>query len=397
MLSAIKFNNLNSVAAFTRSKLISNFCLITTCSQQHQTNKSQDQLKLVAVAEAKRFIVDCLAAVDSPKDHAQAQADLLVEADYRGHFSHGMNRLEMYVNDLRCDLTDGHAVPKILKENGATAWVDGCNGLGAVVGNFSMQLAIEKAKTNGIGIVTAKGSNHYGIASWYGLQAVKEGLIGISMTNTSPLLSPTRSRSAALGTNPITVCAPGKNGDDFLFDMATTTVALGKIEIQRRKKAPIPLGWAQGPDGKETTDAEVAYDATCLMPLGGSELNSGYKGYGLAATVELFCGILSNANFATKVRKWNGDPRIANLGQCFIAIDPECFAPDFTDRLSELHHILRCLDRVDESKPVLIPGDPERAHMAKVDEMGGVGYLENQIITCNTLSNELKVKQIQFV
>lgn len=156
-------------------------------------------------------------------------ADLLIEADYRGHFSHGMNRLEMYINDLQAKTTDGNAVPFILKETPATAWVDGNNALGAVVGNFCMDLAMKKAKETGVGWVAAKGGNHYGIAGWYALKAIEQGLIGMSVTNTSPLMSPTRSKSAALGTNPISVGAPGLNGDSFVLDMATTAVAVGKV------------------------------------------------------------------------------------------------------------------------------------------------------------------------
>lgn len=293
-------------------------------------------------------MVDCFVAANTPLAHAQAMADLLVEADYRGHFSHGMNRLEMYINDLCKNSTAGDAVPEILKENAATAWVDGKNGLGAVVGNFCMDLAIKKAKEVGVGWVCAKRSNHYGIAGWYSLRAINAGMIGMSMTNTSPLMSPTRSTGAALGTNPITVGAPANNGDSFVLDMATTAVAVGKIEIQRRKNEPLPSGWAQDPNGNPTTDANVGFETGCLMPLGGSELTSGYKGYGLGAMVELFCGVSAGANFSTKVRKWThmGADSEADLGQCFVAIDPESFAPGFSDRLSEMNQILRGMPTV---------------------------------------------------
>lgn len=139
------------------------------------------------------------------------------------NYSHGMNRLEMYVNDLLINSTDGGAVAQIIKETPATAWVDGNNGLGAVVGEYCMGLAIKKAKNVGVGWVCAKRSNHYGIAAYYTLMAEKEGLIGISMTNTSPLMSPTRSLEAALGTNPISFAAPANNGDKFV---------LGKLNLR---------------------------------------------------------------------------------------------------------------------------------------------------------------------
>uniref|UniRef100_A0A1A9WHK1 Malate dehydrogenase n=1 Tax=Glossina brevipalpis TaxID=37001 RepID=A0A1A9WHK1_9MUSC len=221
---------------------------------------------------------ECI-AFDVPQNHAEQQADLLVAADYRGHLSHGMNRLEFYLNDLSKKATDGAAVAKVLKESPATAWVDGCNGLGAVIGNFCMDLAIEKAKTVGVGWVCAKNCTHYGIAAWYPLRAIKEGFVGISMANTSPLMTPTRAKKAAIGTNPLAVGVPAGNGH-FLLDMATTAVALGKIEIQRRKGENLPAGWALDSEGLPTIDTDVALRKPSLMPLGGFELNSGYKGYG---------------------------------------------------------------------------------------------------------------------
>ncbi|XP_053661872.1 uncharacterized oxidoreductase YjmC [Anopheles marshallii] len=368
---------------------------------QHRNMSSSVAAKqgLVAVEEARRFMVDCLVKSKTPLAHAKQQADLLLEADYRGHFSHGMNRLEMYINDLHKNACSGEAVPTILNETPATAWVDGNNGLGAVVGNFCMDLAIRKAKEVGVGWVCAKRSNHYGIAGWYTLRAMDSGCIGMSMTNTSPLASPTRSKEAALGTNPISVGAPGKDGDGFVLDMATTAVAVGKIEMQRRKNEPIPVGWAQGPDGHPTTDASVAFDTACLMPLGGTEVTSGYKGYGLGAMVEVFCGILSGANYATKIRKWThaGADSEADLGQCFVAINPACFAPGFEGRLSDLNSILRNMPMTDPNHPVLVAGDPERMHMAKVDKDGGLPYHVNQIKTCTELSERLGVKPIDVI
>lgn len=294
-------------------------------------------------------MADCFVALETPRKNAELMADLLVSADYRGHFSHGMNRLEMYLNDLATKSIDGAAEPTVLSETPATAWVDGQNGLGAVVGKFCMDLAIKKAKTVGVGWVCAKRSNHYGIAGWHTIHAKQEGLIGVSMTNTSPLLCPTRSLKPALGTNPISLAAPANNGDSFVLDMATTAVAVGKIELQRRKGEPIPAGWAQGPDGNVTTDSNLAFETGCLMPLGGAEITSGYKGYGLASLVEILCGISAGAHYGTHVRKWTltgaAEPD-TNLGQVFIAVDPNCFAPGFTDRMSDMNDTLRNLPPV---------------------------------------------------
>ncbi|KAL7046887.1 hypothetical protein ACKWTF_002730 [Chironomus riparius] len=360
---------------------------------------SEEKIGLVPIEETRRFMTDCFLKSKCSPENAKAMADLLAEADYRGHFSHGMNRLEMYINDLHKNSTDGNVIPEVLKESPATAWVDGKNGLGAVVGNFCMDLAIKKAKEVGVGVVTARRSNHYGIAGWYTMRAMHEGLIGMSGTNTSPLMTPTRSMEAGLGTNPLSFAAPADNGDSFVLDMATTAVAVGKIEIQRRKGEPIPHGWAHDSKGNLTTDASVAFESACLAPLGGSEITSGYKGYGLGAMIEVLCGILSGSLFSNKVRKWThfGSDAEADLGQFFIAIDPSCFAPGFTGRLSEMNDILRNLTPVDPEKPVLLAGDPEKNHMKKVDSDGGVRYTPNQIQTCTNLSQRLDVSPIKFI
>ena len=304
--------------------------------------------RLVTVLESKRFIIDCFTASRTSEAHAKEMADLLVEADYRGHFSHGMNRLEMYINDLHRNTCDGMVKPTILNDTPATAWVDGNNGLGAVVGNFCMDLAMEKARKVGVGVVSAKGSNHYGIAGWYTIRAQKNGLIGFSMTNTSPLMTPTRSNTAALGTNPISFAAPANDDDSFVLDMATTAVAVGKIEMKRRTNEPCPLGWAQDSQGRPLTDPHEAFDASRLLPLGGSEETSGFKGYGLGAMVDILCGVLAGGNYSTHIRHWllDGADERPNLGQFFMALNPACFAPGFTDRVSDLNGILRNMPRV---------------------------------------------------
>ncbi|WAR24475.1 MDH-like protein, partial [Mya arenaria] len=212
----------------------------------------------VPKSEVERFIIDCMIKVGTKRDHAVSLANNLMTADYRGHYSHGLNRLgisgfmiimycDMYVHDIQSGITVSDAEPKIVKETAATAFVNGNNVLGPVVGNLCMQTAIKKAKES---------SNHYGIAGWYAMQAT-----------------------------------PAKNGDSFVLDMATSTVALGKV----------------------STEPKSVLNGGGLMPLGGAEETGGYKGYGLAMMVEIFCGILSNASYGPNVRRWKNTDRIANL------------------------------------------------------------------------------------
>ncbi|VDO27960.1 unnamed protein product [Heligmosomoides polygyrus] len=161
--------------------------------------------------------------------HCEQLADVLVEADVRGQYSHGLNRIDMYIRDVAKKVCCPDGTPKILKEQAGTAWVDGNNLLGPVVGNFCMDLAIKKAKEAGVGWVVAKGSNHFGICGWYVMRAMREGLLGMCFTNTSPVMFPTRAAVKALGTNPLSLGANGTGGDSYLLDMATSAVAIGKV------------------------------------------------------------------------------------------------------------------------------------------------------------------------
>ncbi|KAH1014747.1 hypothetical protein HUJ05_012579 [Dendroctonus ponderosae] len=349
---------------------------------------------ITPLAEAKRFMKDCFLAVGASADNAETVATNLLEADYRGHYSHGMNRLDMYIRDIQHGTTDATVSPVTLNETVATAHLDGRNGLGAVVGKRAMEIAISKAKDVGIGLVVAKGSNHYGIAGMYALQAIEQGLIGLSVTNTSPLMTPTRAKQATLGTNPLSLGAPGRKGDNFVLDMATTAVALGKIEIAKRKGEPIPEGWALNDAGIPESNPSIAYKYAKLMPLGGTEVNSGYKGYGLGMLVEIFCGILSGSSYGPHVRRWGTSHAVANLGQAFMAINPAVFAPGFEDRLQDLMTYLREMEPVDSGKPVLVHGDKEKAHMEKVHAEGGLRYVPNQHKTNAILAEELKIAQM---
>ncbi|KAH9635831.1 hypothetical protein HF086_002391 [Spodoptera exigua] len=377
----------------------------------------------VKLEEVRRFMEDSLKAVGAPESEAKAHADLLMHADTVGHYSHGLNRLEFYINDCQSKACVPTAKPEILKESGATAWVDGHNALGATVGNFCMDLAIKKAK---------EWSNHFGMAGYWALQAEREGLIGLAFTNSSPIMVPTRSKKRALGTNPIAMAAPAADGDKVVVDMATTTVAMGKIEVQIHKEEPLPpvtsssckseatlCGLSFNPAmglviigsysitlsvTKKTIHSELtvfyqAFQAGHLMPLGGEEKTSGYKGYALSAMVELFCSGLSGSKSTHNIRGWElesnqGPP---DLGQCFAAINPECFAPGFVDRASDCLNTWRNLEPIDPSLPVLAPGDKEHHIGEATLAKGTVNYPQKQLEAMETMAKRIGVKPIQVV
>ncbi|XP_028307556.1 uncharacterized protein LOC114466187 [Gouania willdenowi] len=342
----------------------------------------------------KSFIEKCMVAVGTKEHHARSLAEVLVEGDHRGHYSHGLNRMDMYVKDIKSGICAKDGEPVVEKESASTALVDGKNLLGPVVGNFCMSLAMKKAKEVGVGWVVAHGSNHYGIAGYYAMQALKDNMIGMSFTNTSPLVVPTRAKECTIGTNPISVAAPAKDGDSFVLDMATSAVALGKVELHDRRGDVIPEGWGCDAQGKLTTNPKEVLNGGGLVPIGGSEATGGYKGYGLGMMVEVFCGILAGANYSNNVRTWKVTDKVANLGQCFVAINPENFAPGFPDRMTDLLSIQRGLDPADPDAPVLVAGDPERTNMKKCQKSGGISYHISVVNYMNDCAQKLGVSPL---
>lgn len=349
---------------------------------------------LIKKTEVQSFIERCMTAVGTKPHHAQSLAEVLVEGDHRGHYSHGLNRMDMYVKDIKSGICAKDGEPVVEKESAATALVDGKNLLGPVVGNFCMNLALKKAKEAGIGWVVAHGSNHYGIAGYYSMQALKENMIGMSFTNTSPLVVPTRGKECTLGTNPISVAAPANDGDSFVLDMATSAVALGKVELNDRRGDEIPVGWGLDCDGKMTSDPKRVLNGGGLVPIGGCEATGGYKGYGLGMMVEVFCGILAGAEYSKHIRTWKVTDKVANLGQCFVAINPENFAPGFNDRMSDLLNIQRTMEPADPDAPVLAAGDPERTNIQKCEAMDGISYHLNVVKHMNDCATKIGVKQL---
>ncbi|XP_064168141.1 uncharacterized oxidoreductase YjmC-like [Anguilla rostrata] len=346
---------------------------------------------LITQREVQSFIEGCMVAVGTKPGHAKSLAEVLVEGDHRGHYSHGLNRMDMYVKDIQTGICEKDGEPTIDKESAATALVNGNNLLGPVVGNFCMDLAIRKAREVGIGWVVAHGSNHFGIAGYYSMQALKENMIGMSYTNTSPLVMPTRAKECTLGTNPISVAAPAKDGDSFVLDMATSAVALGKVELHHRRGDGIPEGWGCDSQGKLSTDPGKVLNGGGLVPIGGCEETGGYKGYGLGLMVEVFCGILAGAQYSRHVRTWKVTDKVADLGQCFVAINPENFAAGFNDRMSDLLTLHRNLEPAEPDTPVLSPGDPERSNIEKCAKLGGIPYHINVVNHMNGVAKKIGV------
>ena len=315
-------------------------------------------------AALQQWTAAIVEGIGTPPDIAADVAEVLVASDRRGIASHGTARLPLYASLVEGGDMDPVARPTIQRQRPALVLMDAHNGWGNHACRVGVDLAIERARELGSCTVVLRGSNHYGIAGWYALRAAQQGLIGVSMTNSSPLVAPTRSRVPMLGTNPIAIAAPAGRFDAFCLDMATSTVPRGRIEVAARRGWSLPVGWAIDIEGNPATTPEAALEGS-LHPLGGTEATGGYKGYGLALVVELLTGILGGAAFGPNiVSLFSVHAGPSDLGETFMVIDPSAIDEPgaFEARLEELIEQLIAAPTVpDAPGPVLIPGAPEAA------------------------------------
>ncbi len=280
------------------------------------------------------FMIDSLKAVGVPDDDAKVIGDVLIESDKRGIDSHGIGRLKpIYIDRINIGIMNPVTEIEVLKDDTTTAVLDGHNGMGHVVSKRAMEMAIEKAKEHGLGMVAVRNSNHYGIAGYYATMAIDAGMIGITGTNARPSIAPTFGVENMLGTNPLTFGIPTDEEFPFVLDCATSVTQRGKIEVYGRAGKDLPPGWVIGLDGKTRTDTkQVLKDLTtgeaALTPLGGiGEETGGFKGFGYAMVVEILSAALQDGSFMKALNGFdeNHKPIPYPLGHFFMAIDPERF------------------------------------------------------------------------
>jgi L-2-hydroxycarboxylate dehydrogenase (NAD+) len=301
-------------------------------------------------------------------EEAQLATDVLLSADLRGIDSHGLARLSGYIRLWEANRINAKPFIKIIHESPSTAVVDGDGGLGLVVAPKAMEIAIEKAKKCGTGWVSVQHSNHFGIAGFHAMKALEHDMIGIAMTNASPLVAPTYSIERLLGTNPIAVAIPANKQPPFVADMATTTAANGKLEILQRKNKEAPLGWIQDKDGKPSANPHELKDGGALVPLGSDYEHGSHKGYGLGSIVDIFSAVLSGANYGPWVPPFvsflapPADPVGKGIGHFFGAMRVDAFRPadEFKSHMDNWITRFRSAKTIQGQERVLIPGDPER-------------------------------------
>jgi len=282
----------------------------------------------------ENFMVDALKGSGVPEADAKIAAEVLITSDKRGIDSHGIGRLKpIYIDRMTAGTQNPITKIDIIKETETTAVIDGNNGMGHVIAKKANQLAIDKAKKHGLGMVTVRNSTHYGIAGYYAMEACRQDCIGITGTNARPSIAPTFGVENMLGTNPLVFGCPTDEEFPFILDCATSVSQRGKLEVYGRAGKDLPPGWVIGEDGKTRTDTkQILIDLTkgkaAMAPLGGiGEETAGFKGYGYATVVELLSCALSDANIMKQLngKDENGNPIPILLGHFFIAIDTNHF------------------------------------------------------------------------
>lgn len=355
--------------------------------------------KIFSYQQLFDFAKQVFLKIGCSEDDATLATKVLLSADIRGVDSHGIARLSGYVRLWDAKRINANAQIKILHQTPSTATVDGDSGLGLVVAPKAMQIAIDKAKQVGTGWVSVQNSNHFGIAGYHSMMALEEDMIGICMTNASPLVAPTFSTERLLGTNPICVAIPAGNQPAFVADMATTTAANGKLEILQRKSGVAPLGWIQDKNGNGSTDPHELKAGGALLPLGGSREQGSHKGYALGAIVDIFSAVLSGANYGPWVPPFPAYvPMPTNMpgkgiGHFFGAMRIDAFRPaeEFKQHMDQWIERFRAAKTTEGIDKVIIPGDPER-EMEAVRRTEGIPVLGPVVDDLNYLAEKFGIE-----
>lgn len=350
--------------------------------------------------DLESFVATVLGHFEVPPREAALTARVLVAADVRGIGSHGVARLGRYIKGLKEGYIRPNATFGIEHPAPAVAVVDARNGIGQVVSDMAMDLAIEKAASSGVGIVTVRNSNHFGIAGYYVQKAIDRRMIGVAMTNAAPLVVPTNGADALLGTNPIAFGAPG-DPLPYLLDMATSVVPRGKLEVADRNKKQIPVGWAVDETGYDSRNPGhvianmLARTGGGILPLGGrGEMFGGHKGYGMALMVDVLCGVLAGSAFGLDVDNLDrpmseGDVAAPRVGHFFTAIDIGRFMPveEFGRRLGQLFAMIKGSRKALDQETIFVHGEKE-AIRTLLHEKGGVPIAENVFRALRTVAAE---------
>jgi LDH2 family malate/lactate/ureidoglycolate dehydrogenase len=328
----------------------------------------------VPAATIREQLVSVLRAWGMSDEHAGTTAEMMVETDLRGVDSHGISMLPTYDREFRAGRLNMRPTFKALREGPAFALIDADASLGHPVSVQAMTLAVDKCRDSGVAVVSVVNSHHFGAAGCYARLAADRGVIGMVTSSTRGVtMVPTFGAEPVMGTNPLAFAAPAQRNPPFQLDMATTTVAAGKVKVYKLNHRPVPPGWVVDERGEAITDPEQAFGYVFdrpeggITPLGGPREVGGHKGYGLAVMVHILGGVLAGASFSPIRNRTQKPSDPHNIGHFFMAIDPRAFrAPgDFERDLDQVIDTLHGARRADPAQPVLVAGDPEMATRAE--------------------------------
>jgi LDH2 family malate/lactate/ureidoglycolate dehydrogenase len=346
----------------------------------------------------KELAVSIFEKVGYNKLQASFIADVIVAAELRGHSTHGMIRIKDYLHLWKSNRLNIKPDVKVVYETPGTAVIDGDSSIGMLPARFSMELAIEKARNVGTGWVSTRNSCNFGIAGFYSMMALEHDMIGIAMTNASPLVAPTFSADAMLGTNPISVAIPANTQPAYVADFATTPINRGKFTIAVKKGEKLGFGFAQDKDGNASDDPTILEKGGAMVPLGGDYEHGSHKGYCLGSIVDILTSVLSGANFGPFVPPMVSylpllDKKVGEgLGHFFGAIRVDAFQPanEFKDMMDIWIETFRKAKPTPGHSRVMIPGDPEREKEEKYKQEG-ITLMPVVINDLKEIVNEFKI------
>lgn len=351
-----------------------------------ETSMDSKKAKVTA-SDARAFVTAVLTGNGVPPDNAATVADCLVAADLRGVDTHGVNRIPSYMARIRQGVLDASSSPSLKTVTPVVAQVDGHNTFGFLSAKLGMATAIEMAEKFGIGMVSVKHSNHFGMSAWVVQQALDAGMMSLVFTNSSPALPVWGGKSKLMGVSPIACGAPGEE-HPFILDMAPSIAARGKIYKAKRRGEKIPLDWALDAEGRQTDDPAAALEGV-MLPMGGP------KGSALSVMMDVFSGVLSGSAFAGHVTNPYDPSKPADVGHFLVAIKPDLFMSldEFRERIEYLYQRVVSSDKMAGVDRIYFPGEIEQL-MQKERISTGIPYVEAEIAALNEEAKKVGAPEI---
>lgn len=344
--------------------------------------------KLVNINEVKKCVEDIFINLGINEEHTMLIVNSLIDAEIRGGSSHGLVRLDAYVNRIEKKLINSSPNIDISIDKGALLVINGDNGMGQVVADKAMEICMKRSDTNGISFAMVNNSNHFGAAGYFTRKAAQRGYIGFIASNGGPTMAPWGGITPFLGTNPVSVSFPAGKYDNFTLDMAMSSVAKGKIIMSDNEGKKIPFGWAIDKDGIDTEDPKAALNGT-ILPFGG------YKGYGIAMIIDMLCSCLGSSNFSYETESMFKSQSVSNRGHIVGALKISHVIQNniFEERVENWFDKLKSSDLRPGYEDVLIPG--ERNNRLARNSYEHIIISEKTINKINEIAERLSVENIR--